>query len=200
MSKNTTLDENDNRCIYCGAAIESSAIELVPDVDDVEAWLALATHHESDCEWVCTRAHREAEEDDYEAEEYDELYWREEEADATVATSSLPLLGNTGESTSMHTKQRTLQRGFYIAPAHPDMTITVENAVSGNKLVVHENGIGGLAADMKPNHLYKVTGTNTTGITIGFYLFVSEESISNPFNFFVQPEGGIHEEDSLRPE
>lgn len=99
----------------------------------------------------------------------------------------------------MHTKQRTLQRGFYIAPAHPDMTITVENAVSGNKLVVHENGIGGLAADMKPNHLYKVTGTNTTGITIGFYLFVSEESISNPFNFFVQPEGGIHEEDSLRP-
>ena len=86
MSKNTTLDENDNRCIYCGAAIESSAIELVPDVDDVEAWLALATQHNSDCEWVRTRAHREAEEDDYEAEEYDELYWREEEADETLAT------------------------------------------------------------------------------------------------------------------
>jgi len=48
----TTVDE----CIYCRAEVHDP--DPVPDVDDDEAWAAIASDHEHDCEWVLTRAHR----------------------------------------------------------------------------------------------------------------------------------------------
>jgi len=47
---------NSGACLYCGRAVED--IALVPPVGDDDEWDALSTHHEDDCEWVTTRAHR----------------------------------------------------------------------------------------------------------------------------------------------
>lgn len=47
-------------CIYCGAVMPIEQAALVPSVGDDEAWDHLAGHHHDGCEWIATRAHREA--------------------------------------------------------------------------------------------------------------------------------------------
>lgn len=46
----------DGACLYCGA--QSPAMHEVPPAQDDISWRELARHHEPDCEWVRTRAHR----------------------------------------------------------------------------------------------------------------------------------------------
>ncbi|RLC85442.1 MAG: hypothetical protein DRJ03_11700 [Chloroflexi bacterium] len=45
-------------CLYCDMWIEKEISDEVPATDDDEEWAELAKHHEGDCEWVATRAHR----------------------------------------------------------------------------------------------------------------------------------------------
>ena len=45
-------------CAYCEAAV--SDYETIPGRDDDESWEELAPEHENDCEWITTRAHRNA--------------------------------------------------------------------------------------------------------------------------------------------
>ncbi len=42
-------------CIYCGQMV---CCDSVPAPDDDASWLAEAEHHDEDCEWIITRAHR----------------------------------------------------------------------------------------------------------------------------------------------
>lgn len=48
-------------CAYCGhtQADDYNEDQAVPSVHDDEAWEALATYHDPDCEWLTTRAHRQ---------------------------------------------------------------------------------------------------------------------------------------------
>ena len=55
------------RCAYCGELVSTDDSYInqagyvqhgVPNIDDDEAWSALATEHGAGCEWVTTRAHR----------------------------------------------------------------------------------------------------------------------------------------------
>ena len=43
-------------CIYCHQLVADGV--TIPAGDDDVAWRALAVHHNPDCEWVNTRAHR----------------------------------------------------------------------------------------------------------------------------------------------
>lgn len=79
---------------------------------------------------------------------------------------------------------RIAKRGFFIAPVEPDMIITVENAGSGYKLKVFENGMGGYAAEMKNGHIYMITGKHINGTTIGFFVSIWDDTFGEPFNFF----------------
>lgn len=45
-------------CAYCSSSVCHASDETVPDVDDDDAWGALAVDHATDCEWITTRAHR----------------------------------------------------------------------------------------------------------------------------------------------
>ncbi len=45
-----------DRCVFCGATV--TVDELVPLLNDEEAWRRIATEHHRDCEWVRTRAGR----------------------------------------------------------------------------------------------------------------------------------------------
>lgn len=50
------LGAQEVECAYCGAM--HTPPETVPALDDDAAWSALADDHDSNCEWVLTRAHR----------------------------------------------------------------------------------------------------------------------------------------------
>lgn len=52
-----TSEEQDVDCAYCGRTIRGGD-DVVPAVDDDEAWAEIAKAHAGDCEWVRTRAHR----------------------------------------------------------------------------------------------------------------------------------------------
>jgi len=43
-------------CFYCGRDIAEEV--KIPSSRDDEAWRKVAEGHETDCEWVLTRAHR----------------------------------------------------------------------------------------------------------------------------------------------
>lgn len=43
------------RCVYCGSTIKDETI--VPSLGDDVLWKIVATEHQSDCEWIQTRAH-----------------------------------------------------------------------------------------------------------------------------------------------
>lgn len=49
--------EEYTECAYCNAEV-ASEFDIVPEIDDDEAWRELAQYHSTQCEWVLTRAHR----------------------------------------------------------------------------------------------------------------------------------------------
>jgi hypothetical protein len=56
------MDSHNNyvECVYCYTECSCSdcASEQVPAVADDAAWAKLARHHDVNCEWILTRAHR----------------------------------------------------------------------------------------------------------------------------------------------
>lgn len=57
IAANMLSDVDKNiECAYCSEMV--SELDSVPPVDDDEAWDVIAKEHDSDCEWVLTRAHR----------------------------------------------------------------------------------------------------------------------------------------------
>lgn len=47
----------DTTCAYCNVDVPDEG-DYVPAVNDDEEWERLATYHDTDCEWILTRAHR----------------------------------------------------------------------------------------------------------------------------------------------
>ena len=45
-------------CLYCGKNLRVTDDQTVPGVDDDDSWEDLAKDHETDCEWIATRAHQ----------------------------------------------------------------------------------------------------------------------------------------------
>lgn len=52
------VEERGVCCIYCEYAVRPDIAEIVPEVDDDEAWDEMSVFHSAKCEWVLTRAHR----------------------------------------------------------------------------------------------------------------------------------------------
>ena len=46
------------QCVYCHAKVEDCIEDPIPSTGDDSRWAELAEEHESDCEWITTRAHR----------------------------------------------------------------------------------------------------------------------------------------------
>lgn len=49
-------DYDQAECAYCGRMVPD--LDETPGVDDDDDWDVEATYHDSDCEWLVTRAHR----------------------------------------------------------------------------------------------------------------------------------------------
>lgn len=49
---------HNTECGYCMRIIPADDYQVVPAANDQTEWARLATQHESDCEWVTTRAYR----------------------------------------------------------------------------------------------------------------------------------------------
>ena len=60
MTKILEADPEVEMCVYCGAVMPIEQASLVPAIGDDEAWGNLADYHYDGCEWIETRAHREA--------------------------------------------------------------------------------------------------------------------------------------------
>ena len=60
--------------------------------------------------------------------------------------------------------------GFYLGPATladgQPLTVTVTDPESGAAVATQDNGIGGVAANLKPNRLYHVTISAPSGATV----------------------------------
>lgn len=62
--------------------------------------------------------------------------------------------------------------GYYLFPASAlvdGATIEITDSLSGRKVTLWENGIGGYAGNVKPGRIYKVILTAADGKSIGWY-------------------------------
>lgn len=77
--------------------------------------------------------------------------------------------------------------GYYLFPkaaiVDNGMNVKIEDAQTGAVVTVFENGIGGLAANMKNGHIYKVSIFNQNG-GMGYYQSVGFGNLSQPYNYF----------------
>lgn len=60
--------------------------------------------------------------------------------------------------------------------------ITVKDVISNTPVKLWENGMGGVAGDVKPGRIYKVTVTSKSGTKFGWYFH--GYNFDNGYNFF----------------
>lgn len=64
------------------------------------------------------------------------------------------------------------RKGFYLFPASAldsGATIEITDSLSGEKVDLWENGIGGIAGNVKAGRIYKAVITSNDGKRIGWY-------------------------------
>lgn len=85
----------------------------------------------------------------------------------------------------MNTSKNNNRSGFYLCAANAliGKNIKIVNSLTGADVVVFDNGIGGIAAEMKNGTINEIRIFDSNG-GIGYYIQVSFNQVSMPYNFF----------------
>jgi hypothetical protein len=78
-----------------------------------------------------------------------------------------------------------MRKGYYLFPASALelATVSITDTQSGAVVETWENGIGGIAGNTKPGHIYRVIVTVKAGGAMGFYL-AGGNDFSRGYNHF----------------